>query len=78
MMKPTRASSENHFTNGCTFAANRGNRARIARPARKGRPMIRKMSSSICQGFSSTAVSSVRAVGCSDPQNATESGSTTM
>ena len=48
-MKPTRASSENHFTNGCTFAAKRGNRARIARPARNGTPMIRKMSSSICQ-----------------------------
>jgi hypothetical protein len=78
MMNPTSASSENHFTKGCTFAANVGNRARIARPARKGTPMMRKTSSSICQGFSSTAVSSVRAVGCSDPQNATDSGSTTM
>ena len=24
-MKPTSASSENHFTNGCTLAANAGN-----------------------------------------------------
>ncbi|MHC2999624.1 hypothetical protein OB08_10700 [Microbacterium sp. HJ5] len=77
-MKPTRASSENHFTNGCTRPANRGNRLRMNRPAAKGRPMIRKMSSSIAHALSSTASSSVDAVGCSEPQKATLSGSAKM
>ena len=58
-MKPTSASSENHFTKGCTFAAKAGSFARIQRPARNGTPMMRKMSTSICHGLSSTAVEKV-------------------
>ena len=77
-MNPTRAISENHFTHGCTRFAKRSKRLRISRPAMKGRPMIKKTSTSICHGLSSTAVSSPRAVGCNEPQKATDRGSTKM
>ena len=77
-MKPTSASSENHFTHGCTLRAKAGKRCRMNRPRANGTPMMSRMSPSITQGLSSTATSSSLAVGCSEPQKATESGSTKM
>ena len=78
-MKPTSARSENHFTNGCTRAASRGNRARIGKPREERQADDQEdVQQHLPAGSARHGSSRVRAVGCSDPQNATESGSTTM